>query len=180
MECEWSEKLDFFKEQDIFKFDFEFKILYEPNFADLLFEGSIILLFEEKNIVSEIEKQWKDEEKLQQALNDPDIKIYIGKNKKSIFNYSFTDKLHSTVKNVTLPVICTLAPHNLLKRHIGGAISNVNNIKLYSYKSVNNKGCLYDLTKLSIASCGDFPFIYFLLIFYLKLYCTSTTTISSC
>ena len=54
------DQIDFFKNQDIFSFEYIFKILYEPSIAELIFTGSIALLVPETEIVKEIENQWKD------------------------------------------------------------------------------------------------------------------------
>ena len=51
---------DIFKDQDTLMFDYEFKVDYEPNFANLLMEGTIFTLIEDNEISKKILKDWKD------------------------------------------------------------------------------------------------------------------------
>jgi len=65
------EELDLFKDKDIFNLEYEFKILYEPDFAELVFKGGILVLIEDKKLVKNIEKQWKDKKII------PELKVPI-------------------------------------------------------------------------------------------------------
>ena len=51
---------EIFKNQDTLMFDYEFKVDYEPNFANLLMEGIIFVLVDNNEISKKILKDWKD------------------------------------------------------------------------------------------------------------------------
>lgn len=54
------EEVDIFKDRDVYNFEYEFKINYEPNFAEIIFKGGVLTLIEDKDILDEIKKEWKD------------------------------------------------------------------------------------------------------------------------
>ena len=54
-------KSDLFKEEEIVGFKFNYIIDYSPNFAKIIFEGSILLLIDEKTSKN-ILKDWKKKE----------------------------------------------------------------------------------------------------------------------
>ncbi len=51
---------EIFKDQDTLIFDYEFKVDYEPNFANLLIEGTIFILADDKELAKKVLKDWKD------------------------------------------------------------------------------------------------------------------------
>jgi hypothetical protein len=55
-------ELDFFKGKDLFTFDYLFKIVYEPDFAEIEFEGGILILIEDQTILKDILKEWKNKQ----------------------------------------------------------------------------------------------------------------------
>ena len=56
------QEVDLFKDQDVFGFDFTFKIDYEPNYAELKFKGTILAVAEDKEIAKDIEEKWKNKQ----------------------------------------------------------------------------------------------------------------------
>jgi len=62
-----------FKDQEVFAFEYEFKIDY-GEFGRLDFKGNILILFDEKSIVKELEENWKDK-KLVESLKMPLMNI---------------------------------------------------------------------------------------------------------
>ena len=54
-------KADLFKDQDILNIEYEFKITYMPDFAEVFFHGNVSLLMEkeEDNLIKKIMKSWK-------------------------------------------------------------------------------------------------------------------------
>ncbi len=54
---------DIFKDKDTFIIDYEYKINYEPNMANILFTGSVVFLMEdnEKELSKKVLEEWKKE-----------------------------------------------------------------------------------------------------------------------
>jgi hypothetical protein len=52
--------LELFKSQDLAHFEYEFKINYEPGFASILFEGSLLVLIEDPQQAKNLFKEWKN------------------------------------------------------------------------------------------------------------------------
>ena len=55
-------ELDFFKGKELFTFDYLFKIVYDPDFAEIEFEGGILILIEDQTILKDILKEWKNKQ----------------------------------------------------------------------------------------------------------------------
>jgi len=62
--------IDVFKDKDVFDMAYEFKINYSEDIAELVFNGSILILIENEEIVKNIEENWKDK-KLPENLRIP-------------------------------------------------------------------------------------------------------------
>ncbi|MEM3112876.1 MAG: hypothetical protein QXI33_00435 [Candidatus Pacearchaeota archaeon] len=71
---------DLFKDQDILNIDYELKIKYMPDFAELFFSGNIALLMEksENDLFKKILKSWK-EKKVEDELRIPLLNIIFNK-----------------------------------------------------------------------------------------------------
>ena len=67
---------DLFKDQDLLNIDYEFKIIYMPDFAELLFTGNVAMLIEktEKDFLKKILKSWKSK-KVEEELRLPLMNI---------------------------------------------------------------------------------------------------------
>lgn len=50
---------DLFKEGNLFYFEYEFKVNYEPEYANILFTGGILALIKDEKFIKEIKEQWK-------------------------------------------------------------------------------------------------------------------------
>ena len=63
-------KIDLFKNQEIFSFDYEYKINYEPDFAILNFLGSLHIIIDDKELSKNIELDWKSKDiNIKQKIN---------------------------------------------------------------------------------------------------------------
>ena len=60
------------------KVDFEFKSMYEPKVAEIVFEGNVLDIEEEKT-VDEVIKGWKKNKKLPDNIMDPIINSILSK-----------------------------------------------------------------------------------------------------
>jgi hypothetical protein len=54
--------IELFKGKDVLNFDFEFKIIYEPDFAELLFQGTTLVYFSDSKLAGNVLKSWKNNE----------------------------------------------------------------------------------------------------------------------
>ena len=70
------EKIELTKDKNALKFDFEFKINYTPNIAEVIFKGHVLGLFD-KNKAKDVLKKWKSK-KISDELRVP------------LFNYILT------------------------------------------------------------------------------------------
>ena len=55
-------ELDLFKGKDLFTFDYLFRIVYEPDFAEIEFDGGLLVLIEDPAILKEVIKEWKNKQ----------------------------------------------------------------------------------------------------------------------
>ena len=56
-------KTDLFGDKETLSIEYQFKIDYQPDFANLLFEGTLVLLMNDKNddeLMKSVLKKWKD------------------------------------------------------------------------------------------------------------------------
>ena len=53
-------KIDIFQGKNLFSFEYEFKLKYEPDYAEIIFHGDFLVLIEENKLAKEIEKEWKN------------------------------------------------------------------------------------------------------------------------
>lgn len=67
-------EIDVFKEKDVFEINYEFKITYNPNVADIEFKGNMLILVNDKDLVKQLEENWKDK-KLLEELRIPIINL---------------------------------------------------------------------------------------------------------
>lgn len=56
--------------QNALRFDFEFKVLYEPNIAEMLFLG-FLTYFEKPEVIEEVLKSWKKDKKVPKEIMTP-------------------------------------------------------------------------------------------------------------
>ena len=56
--------------QNALRFDFEFKVLYEPNIAEMLFSG-FLTYFEKPEVIEEVLKSWKKDKKVPKEIMTP-------------------------------------------------------------------------------------------------------------
>lgn len=61
-------EVDIFKGQDTIHFEYSINIKYEKGFADLTFEGSIFILFNNNKDYKQILKEWQNDKKIPEKI----------------------------------------------------------------------------------------------------------------
>jgi hypothetical protein len=54
------QKSDLFSNNNLIYFEYEFKINYNPEYAQLVFSGGILAIIENKDLLKQIKDQWKE------------------------------------------------------------------------------------------------------------------------
>ncbi|MAG07272.1 hypothetical protein CMI46_00455 [Candidatus Pacearchaeota archaeon] len=54
-----NQKSDIFGDKDVFNFEYEFTIKYEPKYAKIVFGGGILALIEDEKLEKEVKESWK-------------------------------------------------------------------------------------------------------------------------